>query len=363
MLGDGEGGISYYPDHHDIGGTTDSAILGDFDRDGSLDIAAAITNGNSVSILRNAGSGTFSAAELFAAGPGATAVAAGDFNGDGWLDLATANADGNSVSVLLNNQSWGPVPPTVSVSDATVTEGNTGTTSATFTVSLSKVSNVDVTVHYDTVNGTAMAGSDYTAASGDVVIPAGQTSRTFTVAVLGDRLIEPTENFAVNLSAPTNASIGDGQAIGTILDNEPRISINNVSATEGNGKTPKLFTFTVSLAAAYDQAVTVNYATANGTATAGSDYQSKTGSVTFAPGETSKTITVAVIGDRLKESNETFFVNLSGAIGGEITDSQGLGTILNDDNGGSKGKGSSSALAVDAAIEDWMLSGRKKRVV
>ena len=211
-------------------------------------------------------------------------------------------------------------------------------------MTLSYASNVDVTVHYDTANGTATAGSDYTAASGDVIIPAGQTSRTFTVAVIGDRLAEPTETFAVNLSAPTNASIGDGQGIGTILDNEPRISINDVQCDGGNGKTPKLFTFTVRLSAAYDQAVTVNYATANGTATAGSDYQSKTGTVTFAPGETSKTITVAVNGDRQKESNETFFVNLSGAIGGEITDSQGLGTILNDDSGGSKGKGISFGL-------------------
>jgi hypothetical protein len=166
-----------------------------------------------------------------------------------------------------------------------------------------------------------------------------------------------------HLSVPTNATIADAWGTGTILDNEPRISINDVSTSEGNGKTSKLFTFTVSLAAAYDQAVTVNYATVNGTATAGSDYQSKTSSVTFAPGETSKTITVAVTGDRLKESNETFFVNLLGASSGEITDSQGLGTILNDDSGGSKGRGRSSALAVDAAIELLTVSGRKTRVV
>lgn len=252
-------------------------------------------------------------------------------------------------------------PTTVSVSDATVTEGNTGTVNATFTVTLSKAAAVDVTVSYATADLTAEAGSDYTAKSGTVTIPAGQTSRTFTVAVLGDRLAEPTETFAVNLSAPTNASIRDGQAIGTILDDEPRISINDVSTSEGNSKTPKQFTFTVSLSAAYDQAVTVNYATASGTAAAGSDYQSMTGTVTFAPGETTKTITVAVIGDKQKESDETFFVSLSGAVGAEIIDGHGLGTILNDDGGGPKGSSKSSALAFDVAIEDWMSSGRKKR--
>ena len=77
-----------------------------------------------------------------------------------------------------------------------------------------------------------------------MTIPAGQTSATFTVAVTGDRLAEPTETFAVNLSAPTNATIADGQGVGTILDDEPRISINNVSKSEGNGGTTT-FTFTV----------------------------------------------------------------------------------------------------------------------
>jgi hypothetical protein len=94
---------------------------------------------------------------------------------------------------------------------------------------------------------------------------------------------------------------------------------------------------------------------------AASDYQWKTGSLTFAPGETTKTITVAVTGDKLKESNETFFVNLSGAVGGEILDGQGVGTILNDDGGGPKSKARSSVLAVDAAINDLMFAARRTR--
>ena len=111
--------------------------------------------------------------------------------------------------------------------------------------------------------------------------------------------------------------------------------------------------------------MTVNYALGNGTATAGSNYHTPAGSITFGPGAKTKTINVSVIGDKRKEANETVVVNLSGAIGGEILDSQGRGTSLNDDDtggGGSRnGRASSSySLSVDAAFEDWMYFGRKK---
>src|SRR5205823_2771821 len=142
-----------------------------------------------------------------------------------------------------------------------------------------------VTVHYQTANGSATAGSDYAAASGDVIIAAGQTTKSFTVAVIGDRSAEPTENFVVNLSGATNATISDGQGIGTILDDEPRISIGDVSKKEGKKNQTMLFTFTVTLSAAYDQPVTVSYRTADGTATTGDgDYTARTGTITFAPG-------------------------------------------------------------------------------
>src|SRR5439155_547588 len=141
---------------------------------------------------------------------------------------------GQGVGAILDDE---PPPPSVSINDVSVTEGNTGTTSATFTLSLSAASTQDVTVHYQTADGTATAGSDYTAALGDVTIPAGQTSPAVTIAVLGDRLPEPNETFAVNLSSPTNGLISDSQGIGTIIDNEPRISINNVTKKEGNGTT------------------------------------------------------------------------------------------------------------------------------
>jgi hypothetical protein len=312
-----------------IGGTT--VAVTDFNGDGKLDV---VTLDTAVRVLLALGDGTFSSPIDHAAGSWPFAVTVGDFNGDGRPDVAAADRGSNAVSVLLNDGAWSPDdPPAMSISNVTVTEGNTGTADATFTLSLSRASDVDVTVHYDTADITAAAGSDYQAASGDVIITAGQTSQTFTVAVTGDRLGEPTETFAVNLSALTNATIGDSQGIGTILDNEPRISISDVSKSEGKNRKTTLFTFTVTLSAAYDQAVTMSYSTVNGTATTtNSDYIAKTGTLTFAPGETTKTITIEVKGDSKKEANETFYLDLFGlSTNALFTKNRGIGTILNDD--------------------------------
>jgi hypothetical protein len=198
-------------------------------------------------------------------------------------------------------------------------------------VTLSATSAKAVGVTFATANGSATAGSDYQATSGALTFAPGETTKTVTVLVNGDRVGEPNETFLVNLSQPSGgAVIADGQGIGTIMDDEPRIGINDVTKKEGNSGTT-LFVFTVTVSAAYDVPVTVNCATVNGTAKAGDDYEVTSGTITFAPGETSKTITVVVNGDRKREANETFFVSLSGAFGALILDGQGLGTILNDD--------------------------------
>jgi ELWxxDGT repeat protein len=224
-------------------------------------------------------------------------------------------------------------PPNLSIKDLTVVEGNSGTRSATFTVTLSAGSIRPVTVQYATANGTATAGSDYQARSGTLTIPAGQTTGTITVPVIGDRLPEPNETFVVNLSGATNATIADGQAVGTIADDEPRISITDLTKAEGKKGQTALFTFTVRLSAAYDQPVTVSFQAVNGTATTGdNDYVAKSGTLTFAPGETTKIITIEVEGDSKREANETLFVDLFGNSSNSwFTKKRGVGTILNDD--------------------------------
>jgi probable HAF family extracellular repeat protein len=267
--------------------------------------------------------------DLVPQGSGLTIWSANAINEAGQIVGYALDAQGVTRAVLLT-----PMPedtPLISIGDVTVTEGHTGTRTAAFTVTLSTASSQPVTVTFTTANGTATAGSDYQAASDTLTFAPGETSKTVTVLVNGDRAGEPNETFVVNLSGATNAVVlGAGQGVGTILDDEPRISINNVTKTEGNSGTT-LFVFTVTLSAAYDVPVTVNFATANGTAKAGEDYVASSGTLTFAPGETSKTITVVVKGDKRAEANETFFVSLSSAISALIQNGQGIGTILDDD--------------------------------
>ena len=226
-----------------------------------------------------------------------------------------------------------PVPPgtaLLTIGNASVVEGNSGTKTATFTVTLSPASSQVVTVSYDTANATATSGSDYQSAAGTLAFAAGQTTQTISVLVNGDRVGEATETFLVNLSQASGAMIGNGQGIGTIVDDEPRVSIGSVSKNEGrNGTTP--FTFTVTLSAASDGPVSVNFATQDYGAHAGEDYIAASGSIAFAAGETTKTITVNVRGDRIVEWEEVFYVNLTSASGAVISNGRGYGTIRNDD--------------------------------
>jgi hypothetical protein len=223
---------------------------------------------------------------------------------------------------------------TLSINDVSLAEGNAGTTSAVFTVTLSGTSAQAVTVSFATANGTATAGSDYVALSGNLSIAAGQTRQTITVVVNGDTAVEPNETFFVNLSGPVGATLADAQGQATVTNDDtaalPTLSIGDATVAEGNsGSTTASFVVTLSAASA--SAVTVGYATANGTATAGTDYVAKSGTLTFAAGATQQAITVVVNGDTTVEPNETFLVNLSGPVGATLADAQGQGTVRNDD--------------------------------
>jgi hypothetical protein len=226
-----------------------------------------------------------------------------------------------------------PPLPTLSINNVSQNEGNSGTTAFTFTVTLSAASASTVTANFQTANGTATAGSDYTANSGVVTFAPGQTTRTITVSVTGDTTVEPDETFFVNLTAPVNATIATAQGTGTIVNDDvsagPTITIGDVSQAEGDSGTTS-FTFTLTLSSTAN--ASVNFATADGSAAAGTDYVSSSGTVTFTSGgPLTQTITITVNGDTGVEGNETFFVNLSGASGATLLRSQAVGTIVNDD--------------------------------
>jgi len=237
-------------------------------------------------------------------------------------------ADPTGVGTISNDDT-----PALSINNASVSEGNSGTKTLTFTVSLSAAASTAVTYNIATANNTATAGSDYVAVPITAQsIPAGTTSKPISVTINGDTAIEPNETFFVNVSSVVGASVADPTGVGTISNDDfPSLSINNASVTEGNSGT-KTLTFTVSLSAAASNTVTYNVATANNTATAGSDYIAwPLTAQSIAAGTTSKTVSVTINGDTAIEPNETFFVNVSSVNGATVADPTGVGTISNDD--------------------------------
>jgi hypothetical protein len=229
--------------------------------------------------------------------------------------------------------------PTVSIGNAQVTEGNSGTTPMAFPVTLSWAYDAPISVSYQTLQPgpygpVALPGSDYVAASGTFTFAPGQTVGSIVVQVIGDRVYESSqETFGLIIFSPTSAAVGTYTGTGTIIDDDPpaKVSISDASVREGNSGSVYLV-FTVTRSGNIDTPSAVNYWTSDGTATTSDhDYRGATGTLNFAPGETSKTISILIYGDRKKEANETFFLNLSNSFATDITDGQGVGTILNDD--------------------------------
>lgn len=261
-----------------------------------------------------------------------------DITGNFVLHTTPAGAGGRKLSpgLKLDGSPFGNCT-LLTVNDVTLNEGNSGTTIFTFTVSLSRPAPAGgVTFDIATQDNTAtVANNDYVARSlTGQSIAAGQQTYSFDVTVNGDLSIEATESFFVNVTNVSGALVADGQGVGTILnDDSPVLSINDISANEGNAGTTA-FTFTVSSTlAAPAGGIIFDIATANGTATtAGGDYLARSLTSQKIPaGQTSYTFDVTVNGDTLFEPNETFFVNVTKVSGASLSDSQGVGTIQNDD--------------------------------
>jgi len=221
----------------------------------------------------------------------------------------------------------------ISAIDSSVTEGDSGTTNLNFSIRLSQSDRTNtITVSYTTADGTAMAGTDYQAKSGTITFAPKTTTQTVSIPVIGNLVQDGNRTLSLRLSNPVNATLSDGTATGTIVDNDspPILSVANTSVTEGNSGATTA-NVTVSLSKAYTSPVSVNYATANGTATAGTDYAAASGSLTFNPGETIKTVAIAITGDTDVESDESFTVSLSNASGASIGTGTATVTVVNDD--------------------------------
>jgi hypothetical protein len=221
----------------------------------------------------------------------------------------------------------------ITINDVTVAE-DSGT--VTLTVSMDQPVDTTVTVNYATSDLSAGAPDDYQTTAGTLTFNPGELSQTITIPIVDSNLVELDETFLVTLSAlqasGRDVSISDSEAQVTIQDDDQAaMTIDDVTVDEDAGTA----TLTVSLDQPVDTTVTVNYATSDQTAGAPDDYQNTTGTLTFNPGELSKTITIPIVDSPLIEAHETLLVNLSGmqSAGRNVilTDSQGQVTIRDDD--------------------------------
>ena len=278
-------------------------------------------------------------------------VAAGAASGEASFNLVvtadTVDEVDETVSINGTRQGNSFTPATVTITDdddppalsiaapAAVTEGDSGSADMTFTVTLDAASGRVVTVDYAVdATSTATADTDFTDLSGTLTFAAGETSKPITVAVTGDELDEANETVVLKLSNASNATLGTATGTGTITDDDPAPALSiaaPAAVAEGDSSSTDM-TFTVTLDAASGRTVTVDYGVdASSTATAGADFTDLSGTLSFAAGETSKTITVSVTGDELDENEEAVVLKLSNAGNATLGTATATGTITDDD--------------------------------
>jgi hypothetical protein len=256
-------------------------------------------------------------------------------------------------SVVLSDPSVGAMlgtPSTVPVSITDDDKGGSIQFSATtasvkedvgtinLTVTRSNGAASGVTVNYITADGTARVGSDYTATSGSLTFAANETSKTITVPINPDLVVEPNETFTMTLSNPGGgATLGTNKVSTVTITNDDAAGTLQVAATavtvaENAGKV----VISVNRTGGASGAVGVSYATANGTALAGTDYMAISGTLSFAESETSKTIEVPITDNTIVNTGKTFKVTLSAPTSGVIlgTNKVTTVTIASDDVGG-----------------------------
>jgi hypothetical protein len=261
------------------------------------------------------------------------------------LTLSHANgaqiADGSAVAEIGPSDATPTSQPKISIEDRVVGEGDGY---VDFVVQLSAPGQNPVSVNYATASGSADgSGYDFENASGTLNFAVGETSKVVRIQLAQYEGAEGMEFFRLNLSAPVNASLERASAMITVIDNDnivdtPSVFVRDVVVDEKDGTA----SFVVMLGQAgtgqaSNSAVTVDYVTAAGTALAGSDYVARSGTLSFAPGESVKTVVVDLIDDGLTEGLERFGLTLSNASGAQIVDGRAVAEI-----GASDGKGTSA---------------------
>ncbi|HTL24177.1 MAG TPA: Calx-beta domain-containing protein [Mycobacteriales bacterium] len=253
--------------------------------------------------------------------------------GDYYLDRLLIGTTNNSAVATQTLYDLEPVRPTISISGpATVTE----TSSAhVYSVTLSRPSDQTVTVVVDAAGGTATKGTDYTATPQTVTFVPGDTEQTYSVSTVADALDEADETYVVSLMSATVGVISEGQGSVTsaIVDDDatPSLRVTGASVLEPDTGLTTVDTFTVRLSAPSGRPVSVHYATRSGSANT-ADYVGRSGTLSFAAGQTVKTVDVTIRPDTVVERNESFLLDLSAPVNATIATASAAGVIRNDDS-------------------------------
>jgi Calx-beta domain len=225
--------------------------------------------------------------------------------------------------------------PSVSVNDVSISEGTGGTKTLNFTITQDAPGKSKVS--FKTKNGTATSPADYIAKSGSVRFAGKKLTKTVGLTIVGDALDEPDETFFLELTVATGATIADGEGVATITDDDlpPDVSVPaTLSVPEGQTGDTTYASIDIHLSAPSGQEVSVDWATADGTATsvgADKDYTLDGGTLDFAPGETDQVVLVAVIGDDTTEGDQTFFVTITSPVNATLANDTDTVTIVDND--------------------------------
>ena len=263
-----------------------------------------------------------------------------------------ASLDNSTASLVIEDDD--PAPQ-ISIADANASED-----AVNVVVSLNAPAGKNVSVTASTQGGTALENTDYAYFTDNITFAPGENSKTITIPINNDTLYENDEQFQVLLSNPSFGTISDNSSLVTIISDDPKPTVSIASSSASEASDNQTATLTLSTASGLD--TTVNYATSNGTAIAGSDYVAVSDNVTFSAGETSKTVYVSITPDNISEENENYTIALTSSDNNSDIGANASATMLitNDDADPTLNIAATTAVSEDNTTEIGRASCRER---
>jgi len=335
----------------------------------AFEVTMTETSADDVTVQYTTQDGTATAPDDYLATSGTLTIAAGGLSGtvsvpivgddigeeDETFTLTLSNAVGATLAVAAAATAVTIIDddlPDLTVTTTPVLEGEAGdNVSALFQATLSQAADTVVTVTYTTQDGTATAPGDYASTTGTLTIAKGAVSGTVAVPIVGDNVAEADETFTLALSDVVGARLAVAAVPATIRNDEDSVlTLAGATVSEGAAGAGVQATFNATLSHPVDRAVTVAYATQDGTALQVQDYVAKSGTLTIPAGLLSGTVSVAIVGDDVAEDEETFTLALSNVVGATLAATTGQATIIDDDGDGLGGAGGAGGGAAGPSL-------------